>query len=268
MKNKKSIQISTSNAKFNCNVLGNGAKSLIAFHGFGQDGNVFISMAQTQFSYTVYSFDLPFHGTTEIRNENAHLSVEEIQEMMRILLVKTGIEHFSIIAFSIGAKFAFPIIEVFATKIENIWLLAPDGIKISFWYSFATKNKITRSIFQYLMNSPQILIHTHKLLKSMKLIDPNMEKLVLNSINTSQNRARIYNTWNYLKNLNWNGDPLSKVLERNSLQMNIVLGESDTIISKRKIERVIENVKNIKLILLQCGHFNLIRHFSNQSLLK
>lgn len=268
MKNQKSIQISVSNAIYNCKVLGNGAKSLIAFHGFGQDGYVFFSLAKSQLSYTVYSIDLPFHGSTEIQDVNAHISAENIQECIRILLVKTGIKSFSIIGFSIGANFVFPVIEAFAYSIENIWLLAPDGIKISFWYNLATKNKITRSVFRYLMHNPQILIQTHKLLKSIKLIDPAMEKLVLNSINSAEKREQVFNTWNYLKNLKWNADKLSKILVANSLQLIIVLGESDTIISKRKIERGIENVKNIKLVLLQCGHHNLIRHFSNQSLLE
>ena len=102
MENRTYININTDNAKFNCRVLGNGTKNAIAFHGFGQDGNAFLPVAIQNPGYTIYSFDLPFHGYTKIDNPSLCLSGKDVAELVQKLMVHTGIEKFSLLGFSMG----------------------------------------------------------------------------------------------------------------------------------------------------------------------
>ena len=57
---------------------------------------------------------------------------------LRNLCKETGVQNFSLAGFSLGGKFALATLEAFPEKTKGIILLAPDGIKTSFWYSLAT----------------------------------------------------------------------------------------------------------------------------------
>lgn len=258
----RSLKIKISNGDFNCRVLGKGRKNIIAFHGFGQDGNIFIPMINSTANYTIYSFDLPFHGKSEINEKTSYFSKDEIVGLVQELLDETGITQFSILAFSIGAKFTFPIIESFGSRIENIWLLAPDGIYENFWYRLFTNNPLTRHLLQFLLKKQLLLERVAGLLLNFKLIDHELTAMAKNSATTKEKREQVYNTWIYVKNLKWNAESLNKVLKKNKLRIYIMLGTNDRIISKPKIERESKHIDNLEVILLSCGHHNLIKKFS------
>ena len=86
LRQKKDIKIIITNAEFNCKVLGNGAKNIIAFHGFGQDGNSFLPIVSKNPEYTIYSIDLPFHGETIIHNSSLCLRHLEVIELVQKLI--------------------------------------------------------------------------------------------------------------------------------------------------------------------------------------
>lgn len=262
MKNQKSIQIPLSNGVFNCRVLGSGKKVLLAFHGFGQDGDAFRCLLDYAPEFTIYSFDLPFHGITKIHDQNSYLTDKDVQELVQLLLTKIGAEQFSIIAFSIGAKFAFSIIDVFAPNLEDIWLLAPEGIKNSFWYDLATGSKITRRVFKKTMKRPNVIAGSVNLLKSMGLLSRSVAALVKKSINTAHKRDQVVNTWIFLKNLKWNSDRIAKFSLKNSIQ--IIIGEQDKIISRRNIEKQCSESENMNLLIVEGAHHNLICRFVKQ----
>src|SRR5688500_16753590 len=118
---------------------GNGDKHLLVFHGFGQDMNVFEFLANSlSRHYTFYVFDLYFHGKSYWANGEQTLTKGEWKEIMKIFFSQNQIGNFSVAAFSLGGKFALATLESFPDKTKEIFLIAPDGIKTSFWYNLAT----------------------------------------------------------------------------------------------------------------------------------
>lgn len=259
----KSLKITLNNTVFNCRVLGNGPKKIIAFHGFGQDGEAFLPIAIKNPQYTLYSFDLPFHGETNIPVNTKCISHLQVVDLIVELINLTKIKNFSILGFSIGAKFVFPIIEKFSPIISKAWLLAPDGIYVNYWYRLATGTLLSRNIFRKALKYPLMLEKMGEVLNSINLIDKRTLLFFRKSINTEKKRLRLHFTWIYLRKLIFNPSDLTKSLNESGFVLSIFLGVHDEIISKSKIEYCMKGISQYKLNMLPCEHHDLINCFAN-----
>jgi pimeloyl-ACP methyl ester carboxylesterase len=266
LKTHSALKISVGNDIFNCRISGNGEKAMICFHGFGQDGRAFRPIEERLPDHTFYCFDLPFHGETRIENPQSYLTSDRVQLLIQQLLDSRGIKRFSILAFSIGARLAFPIIESFAANIENIWLLAPDGTKNSFWYALATGNKINRKIFRYFMQNPEAIFMAINLLKSMHFIDSSTHSLIEKSMANADKRILIYHTWTYLSVLKNRLEELSKTGSEYEWQIQIFAGIRDQIIKGLRLAKAANGMKNVTVVFVEAGHHDLIKSFAEKAL--
>ena len=263
MSNTKAVEISSSNTLLNCRIFGDGAKSAICFHGFGQDGTAFLPVLDAQPNYRLYSFDLPFHGKSTIRNFNLFLTAEEICSLVEQLLNEYRIGKFSILAFSIGAKFVFPIAERFASKIDYIGLLAPDGLQMNILYKIATINAFSRTMFRFAMKNPVFVKSGLKLLRFVHLVDPETSNLVEKSTSSLRQGERVYYSWVYLRKLKPDIKLLADLANKNGFDLEIVAGKNDKIISEMKLAKAIKGLRNVRLISLQARHDNVIRKYAD-----
>ncbi len=259
----KSLKITLNNAIFNCHVLGNGPEIIIAFHGVGQDGEAFLPVVLNNPKYTLYSFDLPFHGETIIPINSKCISRLQVVELISKLIKITKIKSFSILGFSIGAKFVFPILDKYSHLISNVWLLAPDGIYINYWYRLATGTLLSRNIFRMALKYPLMVEKMGEVLNSLSLIDKRTLLFFRKSINTEKKRLRLYYTWSNLRKLIVIPNDLIKSIDESNLVISIFLGEYDEIISKSKIEHFMKGISGYKVIMLLCEHHDLIKCFAN-----
>jgi pimeloyl-ACP methyl ester carboxylesterase len=259
LEKSKNIKIKLKNAEFNCRVLGNGHKKIIAFHGVRQDGNAFSLFAVNNPVYTFYCFDLPFHGGTKISDHTKCLSDRDIISLVSKLSDMTGMNLFSLIGFSIGAKLIYPIVSHFSEKTEAVWLIAPDGIKLNPWYRTATSSSLMRSIFQYLLQKPDRLNQLVHFLHRMHITDKKTMKFVLNSVNSKTSGERIYKTWIYLRNLKPDINKLTEQIERDNVKVIFFMGAFDKLIPKDYILPLSTRISDTKTIIKACGHTNLFR---------
>lgn len=262
MKYQKNTRIPITNAEFNCRVLGNGTINLIAFHGFGQDGFAFSPVAIQNPKYTIYSFDLPFHGETLIRNPSLSFRSHEVIELIQKLMDQFAIDRFSLMGFSIGAKLLFPIIEAFHSQIEKVWLLAPDGIKLNFWYRAATGTRLMRYLFRTALHNYKFLNGLGNLMLSLKIMDKSTILFAMKSINTNEKRKQVYYIWTYLRKLKLNSVAVSNKLNETNPPIYFILGERDKIIPKSIVMPLIKKLNNSKVVTLACGHQSLIGNFA------
>lgn len=237
---------------------------MLCFHGFGQDGRVFKAVAESLTGYTLFSFDLPFHGETHIEDPSIFMTTRQAHALVQKLVQIKRITKFSVLAYSIGARLAISIVNGFAQNIENVWLLAPDGIVQNFWYAFATKNGLNRRIFSFFMRNPQVIFSTTRLLKSLKLLDPSMQKVIAVSMATEDKRAQVYWTWTFLSPLQISLGKLSGLATENDLEIEVFVGEKDRIIPQRGVKKKANGKENIKVISLQSGHNDLIKNFAKR----
>ena len=190
---------------------------------------------------------------------------KDVPELVQKLIVHTGIEKFSLLGFSMGTRMIFPIIEHFYSKIECVWLLAPDGIKINFWYRLATSTGVGRNLFRNFLNNPKLSSGIGSVIQSLDLMDKSTLLFLFKSINTSEKREQVSSIWNYFRKLRTDMDKVSKILNENDIQLLFILGEKDNIIPRSTIEPLLQKTTNSKVVSLLCNHQKLINYFSEWS---
>ena len=124
---------------------GEGPKIAVCFHGFGEDASMFGFLTNyVGNQYTFYSIDLPFHGKTEWK-EGLNFTHKDLLQIVEAITREdnqkqaTNSQKFSLLGFSLGGRIALSLYEAMPDKIEKLVLLAPDGLKVNFWYWLATQ---------------------------------------------------------------------------------------------------------------------------------
>jgi pimeloyl-ACP methyl ester carboxylesterase len=237
---------------------GAGSKAILLFHGFGQDHRVFESWNETlQKKYTVYAFDLFFHGSSKWENQQA-LAKRDWKKIMQLFFDQEKISQFEMAGFSIGAKFVLATFELFPERVQKIILLAPDGISDNFWYSLATGTSMMRSLFRSLILKPVLLQSLLKISKFFYLEDKNLLKFTEFQLSTEEKRYRVYKAWIYFRHFNFRKRDITLSLNSRNIPVVFILGRMDNVIPAEKIKRFAKTLKNHQFKLVNSTHHDLI----------
>lgn len=242
---------------------GNGGEHLLVFHGFGQDLSVFDFFTQSLARhYTFYVFDLYFHGRSRWSHGEGALEKEEWKKTIELFLAENGIQKFHIAGFSLGGKFALATLEAFPEKIQKVYLIAPDGIKTSFWYSLATYPAILRKFFRSMILHPDRFLTLARFLNKTGLLDTGLIRFAEYQMNSEEKRARVYFSWVVFRHLNFDIDCIARIINEQDIQLTLIVGKFDKVITPQNMHLLTKKLKHYRLEILESGHNGLI----NQSL--
>ncbi|MBS0000883.1 MAG: alpha/beta hydrolase [Cyclobacteriaceae bacterium] len=255
----KKMQFSERSFRLFASVTGNGSRKIIAFHGFGQDNSVFrIFHKITDHSYQLHSFDLPFHGKSSMPIRKGGLDKDQFRDFFLDYFQSTAISSFTLIGFSIGAKFALNLVHFFPERIDRLILIAPDGLKINFWYHMATNTWFSRHVFRYFMQHPVIFMKFADMLTVTRLIHPSVSRFAKSQMEDDRIRQLIYDSWVNYRTLNLDIRDMGKVIDRHRIPVEIFLGEKDRVISADAVKPLIREFHHVKVHMLPVGHTRLI----------
>jgi pimeloyl-ACP methyl ester carboxylesterase len=240
---------------------GNGSRHLLAFHGFGQDSWAMRPLENALVDTTVWSFNLPFHGESTYRNQPEPISNDLWKAAMQKFLKQNGIECFSLAGYSMGGKFALSTLASFPDKVENMYLMAPDGIKTSFWYSMSTYPQWARNYFQRLIEQPEPFFKLAGTLNRYKLMDSGILKFAEWHMHTPEKRRKVYNSWTSSSELKFSMRRIAKLLLDNDIKLHLYLGEHDKLMTAKGMSRLLKHLPKPAycLHILPTGHTGLIR---------
>lgn len=239
---------------------GTGKHIFLAFHGFGQTGYSFKDIADALGTeVTLYSFDLPFHGSSHWKAGELPLLKEHWKEILEKFLVEKEVDRFSVIGFSLGGKLALTTIEKFPTYIETVILIAPDGIKTNFWYAMATYPYVLRKYFRRIVLKPKSFFKMLAAMNRLKLMDRGMLKFAASQMDTIQKRKKVYNTWIIFRKISFGLIPLAAVINEHGFPVSVYIGTYDKIITDSHIKSFLNLIKNKELRLLKTGHNSILK---------
>jgi pimeloyl-ACP methyl ester carboxylesterase len=242
---------------------GNGDQHLLVFHGFGQDMGVFDFFTRSLArNYTFYVFDLYFHGKSQWGNGEKTLQKDDWQETMRLFLRENGIERFQLAGFSLGAKFVLATLEAFPRSVDKVYLIAPDGIKTSFWYSLATYPGLLRTFFRSMIHHPERFLKLAKWLNKSGFVDAGLIRFAEYQMDSTEKRNRVYYSWVVFRHLKFDLANVAGIFNDNDIDLILILGKYDKVIRPENMERFTRKLKHYHLRILESGHSGLI----NQSL--
>jgi len=235
--------------------VGNGTKTLLLFHGFGQDHRVFTSLAHALSDrYTCYLFDLYYHGQS-IREENEHpLEKTAWKNIVQQFLTENSIESFSVLGYSMGSKFALATLEAFPASTKELFLLAPDGIKASFWYNLAISPFIFRRLFKSMIAHHDRFLTIGQWLSKTGLVDKRLLRFVEHQMNTTEKRKRVYYGWVVFRKLKFNMKKIAALINQHNISTTVIVGEHDLVIRPESVKKLLKHVAAHKLHVLPTGH--------------
>ena len=245
--------------------IGKGDKSALAFHGFGQDNSYYASF-ESIFGdkYTIYCFNLPFHGDDNTPKSGKPATKEILREFFHNFFEVNGISVFANIGFSIGAKISLVLLELFPEKVEDMILIAPDGFRINIWYGLGTGSRITRSLFKYFVNHPENFFRFSDSMASLGLVHPGVIRFAKSQMNSMEKREKVYYTWMFFRKLQIREERIINILENHRIPVNIFLGKEDKIILKNHFKILYSNSKiDSNITVLNAGHNDLIKETAN-----
>jgi pimeloyl-ACP methyl ester carboxylesterase len=239
-----------------------GSSKVIAFHGFDQDGSVFKMFAERFSEYQFIAPDLPFHGISALTHKQQPITAHQVIEIVKLITEERKIDRFSIMAFSIGARFVWPLLDAFNERLDVVTILAPDSLPTRAWYRVATFSKISRWLFRKVMDNKGIIAGATKMTRSLGITDRQTSTYLQKSIETADMRNRIYNTWISLRLLEPDLSALSNMI-RKGAEVQIVLGEKDNLIDSKGVIRILKGIQGVNILLLPCKHHQLLEKYTS-----
>jgi pimeloyl-ACP methyl ester carboxylesterase len=238
---------------------GKGGKILLAFHGFGQNRAYFAPLAEAvQEEYTVYAFDLFFHGQSTWRQRKTPVQKAFWTALIGQFLRQEGINSFGLIGFSMGGKFVLATLETMAERVTEVILVAPDGIKTSFWYNLATFPGWTNGFFRYVTIKPEAFRSLARTFRRLRIVDKGVVRFAESQMTTREQRLRVYRSWTMFRELKFDLSRIARLINGHRIPLVMYLGRYDRIITRHNMNRLLGRVIHYRLIVLPAGHNRLI----------
>ncbi|MEJ0032227.1 MAG: alpha/beta fold hydrolase [Bacteroidota bacterium] len=204
--------------------------------------------------YTFYHIDLFFHGKSVWSKGEEPLEKDEWKKIIDYILQKENIHSFSLLGFSMGGKFALATLEAFPDRVNEIILLAPDGIKTSSWYSLATYPIAFRKLFKSMIENHSRFLRIATTAKKLGLIDKGVLRFVETQMDTEEKRKRVYYSWVVFRHVDVDIDKIKKIIHDNNIKLRLIVGRYDKIIKAENMKRLTSKIE-----ILDAGHNDLIK---------
>lgn len=248
----------------NYRLSGSGKNIVLAFHGFGQNASVYDSFEKRIGSiYTILSFDIFYHGGSEWKERNKPITKTDWEKIISIVLNTHGISTFAVMGYSMGGKFAMATLEAFPERVNQFMLIAPDGIKTSFWYSLATYPTAFRKFFRAMITQPHYFQHLLNFSQNLGLVDKSLMKFANSQMNTRAKRRRVYLAWVMFRHLKFDLNEIAHFLNHYNIPTYMFTGQYDKIITSENMMNLLKHINHYENIILQAGHNSLIADTAN-----
>ena len=249
-----SFFIEYKSAQIHCLQWGNGKELLICFHGFGENAASFQYLATTLTEkYTVIAIDLPLHGQT-VWDKEITCKPEDV---LNVIYKLPGLEErsFSLAGYSMGGRVALAVYQQIPQRVQQLILLAPDGIKVNGWYWLATQTKMGNNLFRYCMKDPRLFFGVTGTLKSLGIINTGVYNYVQKHLQEPEMRSRLYAIWTLMRKIRPDIRAVQSLINIHQTRVVLLYGKYDHIIRFATGERFKKEIDAFcHLHVLNCGH--------------
>ncbi|RIV18309.1 alpha/beta hydrolase [Fibrisoma montanum] len=237
---------------------GHGPMALLAFHGFGQSSDVYTQVGQTlRERFTVYALDLFYHGESSYADD--HLITKSYwQGLVDAFLRTMAIDRFSVMGFSLGGRFALALAETLADRLDQLILIAPDGITRSPWYRLATSSAPGRWLFRFFLQHMTLLSSIGHGLTAVGLLHRTAMRFAENAMGTAEQRTQVYQSWTKFRLIRPDLNVVSQALDQHSVRVRVFTGYFDRIVPGTYAQPLLVRLRSYELTVQKAGHNRLV----------
>ena len=229
---------------------------MIALHGYGQEASVFRHFAEhSQLNYSLVVIDLAYHGTQSHMPKGFVFDEAYARLWMQTILEQLGIKQMGVLGYSIGGRICLSLSTWFPEYIDELILIAPDGLPVSTTYRFLTNTHAGQFLFRTFIKQPGIAFLLIRLGEKLQLLPNKVADYFRNEIQNQDKRQQLFDTWMAYRKCIPNRQALSTQSHQGKLPVLCILGKSDKVIPFRKARRFAKRAfSSLQLVELNMGH--------------
>lgn len=240
---------------------GNGARMVLCFHGYGENGTAFSFLAHLAGKeYSFLAIDLPWHGHTKWLETKA-LEPADLLHICLQLLSQNGSDAdtskpaFSLLGFSLGGRVALQLYQLLPTQTERLVLLAPDGLKVNFWYWLSTQTWLGNRLFAYTMKKPSWFFGLLRLFNRLGWVNSSIFKFVNYYIGNEEVRHLLYARWHCMRRIKPQLKQIQKEIKENKTPVRLLYGRHDRIILPDRGYKFCKGIDSwCRISIIESGH--------------
>jgi len=240
---------------------GEGDKPMLAFHGYGMTGRQFHVLKNSVLKkYHVYGFDHFFHGESRLHNWTekeilAGMPRVRVREYAEQWFKQYGRQRFSVMAYSIGANIALILVEEYADLIDDVILMAPDGLSVYKGFDILRNKSYGKYLFRQVTKSKWLAPSTLKALRRVRFIDDSLYQIAYSEMDTEQKRLDVYYTLNLIKLLTPEVVKTAHLINEHNITCTLIFGKYDELFPKKAAMPFIHLLKNPEVHEVKMGHW-------------
>lgn len=240
---------------------GTGIKPLLAFHGYGMTGKQFNVMERSLLSnYKIFGFDHFFHGESKLEDWNEKKILAGVPRAMIRLYIEEwfavyGRQRISLMAYSIGANFVLILLEEYADLVDEVILMAPDGLAGYKGFTFLQHHVVGRSLFRSISKSKWVAPAILKLLKRLKVIDDSLYTIAYNEIDTAKKRQDVFYTLNLIRHLQPDMQKVAENINHYQIKCLLIFGQHDLLFPLKPARPAIDLLHTADVHEVPMGHW-------------
>jgi pimeloyl-ACP methyl ester carboxylesterase len=244
---------------------GTGQKPMLAFHGYGMTGKQFHVLEQSILpQYRIYGFDHFFHGESRLdgwtdKQIRAGMPKSMVRSYLQQWFGIYGEQRISIMGYSIGANLALILVEEYAHLIDNVILMAPDGLAVYKGFNFLMHNPLGKYLFGRATKSKWLAPFILKAVKKIGVIDDNLYQIAYNEIDTEQKRLDTYYTLNLIRLLKPDVEKVAALINQHKIKCTLIFGKHDHLFPKSAAMPFIGMLDDAEVHELKLGHWLVIK---------
>ncbi|MFD0794268.1 alpha/beta fold hydrolase [Mucilaginibacter litoreus] len=248
---------------------GMGNKPMLAFHGYGMTGRQFHVLENSVLQqYHLYGFDHFFHGESKLNGWTeqqilAGMPREMVKAYAEEWFKQFGRQRFSVMGYSIGANIALILVEEYAELIDEIILMAPDGLAVYKGFEILMHKPWGRYLFKKVTKSKWLAPALLKNLKNIRFIDDSLYTIAYNEIDTEQKRLDVYYTLNLIKLLKPDTNKVAELINKHNIKCRLVFGRHDNLFPKKAALPFIASLQNAEVHEVDMGHWLVTKQLDN-----
>lgn len=204
--------------------------------------------------YTIYSFDFAYHGRTAWSEQHG-FTKSEFLKMLDTFMLQHHFKKISLLGFSMGGRVALSVIPDLAEKLDDVILIAPDGIEERIYYRSFMAGKSGEAVFREVLKHPKLLIAAADAFSKIGLTKKYVAEYMKNYWADERKRDKLFNVWLSMRTYRARLQKIRIATEQHPLRIFMLWGNHDKMIPSRMAHQFKKEVPLCKLKMVEGGHF-------------
>lgn len=226
---KKQVTLNYEGQEIYCQINGLGEELLIAFPGYGSTVDYYDpALPILAKKFTLWIIDLPLHGKTKWNKPL--FTINDFTKIIQLVLQRAGHLKFSLLGHSFGGRAVLTQIPLFGSQLNQVLLLAPDGIKNPGLMTVSWIPGSFRRITSGWVEQAHRILPLAEWLHRHKWIAPKTYTFAEFYLKTSARRQQVKMYWISLADFQVDLPKLKETIESQNIPISIFVGLRDKII--------------------------------------